>query len=79
MDGEQVQDANQGSVHNLPSFSISMLLTCFTGVSDWYPLPISVESRHTDRIRGIGNQVVQERTANISWNQNLFEKEVLKV
>lgn len=79
MDGEQLQDANQSSVHILPSFSISMLLTCFTGVSDRCSLPVSVESRHTDRIRSIGNQVVQESTANISWNQNLFEKEVLKV
>lgn len=49
-------------------------LTCFSRVADGGALPISVESRHTDGIGSIRNQVVQEGIANISWNQNLFEK-----
>lgn len=49
-------------------------LTCFARVADGGALPIGVESRHTDGIGSIRNQVVQEGVANISWNQNLFEK-----
>lgn len=49
-------------------------LTCFSRVADGGALPISVESRHTDGIGHVRNQVVQEGVANVSWNQNLVGK-----
>lgn len=57
-----------------PIRSHRVALTCFARVADGGALPIGVERRHTDGIGSVRNQVVQEGVANISWNQNLFEK-----